>query len=76
MLSTSAIKENISSFLKVPMDKLQDERVLTELVSESFILVEMVMFLQDELSVRLIQDDIKSVRTVGDLIAVFQKKSQ
>ena len=75
MLQANLIKENISSFLKVPLTSLQDSKVLTELVSDSFILVEMVMFLQDELHVRLIQDDIKDIKTVGDFVRVFQEKS-
>jgi acyl carrier protein len=75
MLTESKIKETISGFLKLPADKLQDEAVLTDLVHESFVLVEMVMFLQDEFHVRIIQQDLRNVRTMGELIKVFQAKS-
>jgi acyl carrier protein len=75
MLSENQIKETISGFLKLPIDKLKDDAVLTELVHESFVLVEMVMFLQDEFQVRIIQQDLRNVRTMGELVKVFQAKS-
>ena len=71
----SKIKQAIKDFLHVPLEKLSDETRLTELVRESFILVEMVMYLQDEFNVQLVQDDLKTAHTVGELIRVFKEKS-
>jgi acyl carrier protein len=33
------------------------------------------MFLQDEFQVRIIQQDLRNVRTMGELVKVFQAKS-
>lgn len=75
MLQTETVHSGITGFLRIPKEKVTDETVLTELVRESFVLVEMVMFLQDELGVRVVQDDLKDVRTVGDLVRALQSKS-
>ena len=68
------VKEKMASCLRQPIFKLQDGTVLTDLVAESFILVEMVIELQEEFGVRLVQEDLKDVKTVGDLIQVFGRK--
>lgn len=75
-LTEPVLKNAIAEFLKIPLAKLVDDAVLTELVRESFLLVEMVMFLQDEYSVRIIQEDLKTVRTVKNLVDVFISKSK
>lgn len=75
-LNDAILKKAISDFLKAPAAKVVDDAVLTEIVRESFVLVEMVMFLQDEYSVRIIQEDLKGVRTVRNLIDVFIAKSK
>jgi len=69
-------KEKMAAFLKIKVSKLVDEAVLTDLVAESFILVEMVIELQEEFSIRLVQEDLKEVKTVGDLIQVFQNHAK
>lgn len=76
MLTKEKMKSAICEFLKLPAEKLTDDAILTEVVNESFILVEMVMYLQDEFHVRIIQNDLRNVRTVGELIEVFVAKSQ
>ncbi len=57
----------MAKFLRVPVEKLGDDQVLTELVTDSFVLVEMVIHLQEEFGVRFGQEELKGVRTVGDL---------
>lgn len=74
MPTASEIKGHMSAFLKLPADRLDDARVLTDLVVESFVLVEMVIDLQEEFGVRVVQEDLKDVRTVGDLAALFASR--
>ena len=69
-------KEKMAAFLKIKISKLVDEAVLTDLVAESFVLVEMVIELQEEFSVRLVQEDLKHVKTVSELIQVFQSHAK
>jgi acyl carrier protein len=61
------VKEKIASFLKQPLARLQDDVLLTTLVVESFILVEMIIELQDEFGVAVVQEDMRNVKTVGQL---------
>ena len=76
MATAVDIKGRMAAFLRQPVERLEDIAVLTDLVTESFILVEMVIELQEQLGVRITQDDLKEVKTVGDLTAVFAAKTQ
>lgn len=65
----------MAQLLKQPVERLVDAAVLTDLVAESFVLVDMVIELQDDLGIRLMQDDLKPVKTVGDLLVVIEGKT-
>ena len=71
-LTRETFKEKMADFLKVNVSRLDDSAILTDLVIESFVLVEMVIELQEEFGVRLVQEDLKAVKTVGDLMKVFE----
>ena len=68
------IRAKIAGFVNQPSGKITDDRILTELVAESFLLVELVIELQEEFHARLMQEDLRSVKTVGDLISTVEKK--
>jgi acyl carrier protein len=72
--TTEAVRGKIAEFLHHPVAKVPDQAVLTDLVTDSMILVNMVIELQEEFSVRLVQEDLKEVKTVGQLLAVFGQK--
>jgi len=74
VISEDKIKQIMTPYLKVSQENLTDEKILTELVAESFVLIEMLMSLQDELGVIINQEDIQHVSTVGDLVNVFLDK--
>ena len=68
---TITVPANTEKVLKRTSQDLDDETVLTILVAESFALIETVIRLQEELGVRLVRNDPREVRTVGDLVNVF-----
>ena len=68
MTDREVIREAIARFLKKPIDKAADGTPLADLVQESFVLVEMVIELQESFHVRFGQAELHDVRTVGDLI--------
>ena len=68
------IREKIAGFVNQPSGKITDDRILSELVAESFLLVELVIELQEEFHARLMQEDLRSVKTVGDLISTVERK--
>ena len=76
MLDKDHIKEKMASLLKQPVSKLEDEATLTSLVVESFMLIEMVIELQEEFGVRLVQEDLRDVKTVGDLTSLIASRAK
>jgi acyl carrier protein len=64
----------MSTYLKASYDDMSNDAVLTDMVAESFVLIEMLMSLQDELGVIINQEDIQHVSTIGDLVKVFVEK--
>ena len=74
MANCDDVRAKMAEFLQHPVKKLQDAAILTDLVTDSMILVNMVIELQEDFSIRLVQDDLKDVKTVGQLLAVFERK--
>ncbi len=76
MFDIATIKSKMAAVLRQPEERLVDETLLSDLVEESFALIEMMIELQEEFGVRVfVQDDFKEVRTVGELIALIEKYS-
>lgn len=74
MANREDVRAKIAEFLRHPVEKLQDGAVLTDLVTDSMILVNMVIDLQEDFGIRLMQEDLKEVKSVGQLLAVFERK--
>ncbi|WP_413290190.1 acyl carrier protein [Bdellovibrio sp. HCB337] len=74
MLDNNKVKARISEILNVPLEKVTDSVALQDLVIDSFILIDMVIDLQNTFHVRLNQEDLIPVKTVGDLITVLNSK--
>ena len=69
----AAVKRRLADFLGRPGEPLADDLLLANLVHESFVLIQLVMDLQEEFGARLVQDDLRDVRTVGDLARVVAR---
>jgi acyl carrier protein len=72
---TTEIRKSMANILRIPVTRIEDNAVLTDLVTDSFALIDMVIELQDEYDVVLVQNDLKDVKTVGDLLAAIQRVS-
>ena len=74
-MNRDSVKAFMAKQLNIPVSKLAEESAnLTDLVHESFILIELIIALQEEFKVRLVQEDLQEVKTLGHLLDVFQKK--
>lgn len=73
-MNKSKMRGYMSSVLKIEEVRLMDDAVLTELVNDSFMLIDLVIEMQDEFDVFLVQDDLKDVKTVGDLLRVLDER--
>ena len=75
MIDPEAVRARISTFLRLSPGKATDGAVLTDLVTESFVLVQLVIDLQEEFGIRLSGEDLREVRTVGDLITTVTSRA-
>ena len=74
MAARDDLKQRMGRFLNVPEAQLADGALLSDLVADSMLLVNMIIELQEDLGVRIVQDDLRNVKTVGELIQVFEAK--
>ena len=75
MSTEQRVKQRIAEILRVGPDRVTNDTALAHLVSESFVLVEMAIELQEDFSVRLVQEDLNSVQTVGDLATMISART-
>jgi len=75
MADREAVKRHIAKLLRQPVERIDDAARLTDLVTESLLLVEMVIELQEQFGVRLVQEDLKDVKTVNELTRLFEQRS-
>ena len=68
------ILRTMADILEVPEGRVTPEAVLTDLVSDSFRLVEMAIGLQEHYDVLFGQEDMKELRTVGDLARLVSSR--
>ena len=75
-MTTTAIgvKTKIAEVLNISAERVSEETNLKDLVSDSFLLVEMAIELQEDFRVRFSQEDLKVVHTVQDLFALIEIK--
>ena len=76
IIDPTTVKNRISDTLQLPLAKLADDRLLTDVVTESFAMVEVVIDLQEEFGVRLDQAELKKLKTVADLTALVSAKAK
>ena len=73
-VDAATVRQRIADTLQLSLAKLADDKLLTDVIAESFAMVEMVIDLQEELGIRLDQAELKQLKTVADLIALVTTK--
>ena len=75
-----AVREQLASMdrrlLQISKERVSDDTALKDLVSESFVLVELAIELQEDFRVRFSQEDLKVVRSVTDLVALIDSRKK
>jgi acyl carrier protein len=69
-----ALFEAMARQLGLPPGEVRAEQRLADLVPSSFSLVELLIELQEQHGIRLVQDDLRQLVTVGDLAALVRSK--
>ncbi|HVM02601.1 MAG TPA: acyl carrier protein [Acidimicrobiales bacterium] len=72
--SVDDIRAKMAEVLEIPESRVHPDAVLTDLVSDSFLLVEMAIELQEHFEVMFGQDDMRDLRTVGDLAHLVRSR--
>ena len=75
-IKSEEIKNRIAEVLNISVERFNDETILKDLVTDSFLLVEMAIELQEDFQVRFSQEDLKEVETIGDLIFLIKNKKK
>ena len=65
------VRSRIAEILGQPLARLQNQSALADLVNSSFLLVELIIDLQDEFDVRFGQAEMQNVITVGQLLDLY-----
>ena len=73
-LDTQEIKQKMAAFLKVPVERIDDNLPLQGIVPDSFMMVELLIELQEEYSVRLDQSDLEGIEKVAELTAMIKER--
>ncbi len=68
------VRARMAEVLGTTPDRISDDSVLTDLVNSSFLLVEMVIELQEEFDVRFQQSDLAEVANVGQLLDLVESR--
>lgn len=68
------IKKKIATLTKLPIDSISDDKEIGELVSDSFMLVELFLSIQEQFQIELDQEDLEQVITVHQLLILIQEK--
>jgi acyl carrier protein len=68
------IRGRISTVSGIPLARLANDAKIGDLRLDSFSIVEMLVELQEEFKVRLDQQDVATVETIGDVIALVKSR--
>lgn len=74
-VDANTVRNHIAKSLKLKPEKVKNEALLSELVAESFALVEMTIDLQEEYGIVLKQSELNANMTVGDLASLVATKT-
>ncbi len=74
MNNRERVRDKIAEILGHTSEVVLDDAELTSLVNSSFLLVEMVIELQEEFDVRFQQVDMNEVATVGQLLDLVDSR--
>jgi len=68
MDNRDTVRHKVAETLGVDAGRIDDDAVLSDLVPSSFMLVEMVIEIQEEFGVRFVQADLLEVQTAGQFL--------
>ncbi|MFJ9632495.1 phosphopantetheine-binding protein [Streptomyces sp. NPDC101175] len=74
-ISFETVAERIAGVLRVPADDLTPETLIKDLAADSFMLVEMIVDLQEEFDAVFTQARLREIDSLGELVDVLQESA-
>ena len=68
------IKQIIAKLGSIPIEALNDDEMLNDLMVDSFAIIDLSISLQEELNIIFIQEELAQLDTVADLINLIETK--
>ncbi len=75
-LAPDTVNAKIADVLRLPAERVTDETALIDLALDSFVLVELVVELQEDFGVQFVQEDLPGIRTVGDIVRLVNERRE
>lgn len=69
--TAEAVLQRIAELVVVPVAELTPQTPIRNLIRESFMLVELVVDLQEEFGTYFTQDELREIETIGELVALL-----
>jgi acyl carrier protein len=69
------VLDRVAEVLRRPRAMVSMDTELSRLAADSFVLVELVLELQDEFRVRFDHDDVQGLRTVGEVVDLVEART-
>lgn len=73
-MQRNELTKQLAQLLRIDPARVTETAKLTDLVADSFVLIETVVELQELLDITLVQEDLDGVNTVAQLLDVCQAK--
>ena len=71
----TVIRTRIAQQLNIPVDNITaDSKLVDDLKADSLDIVELVTSLEEEYNIEISDEDIKNIRTVGDVVRFIESK--
>jgi acyl carrier protein len=69
------VLDRVAEVLRRPRAMVSMDTELSQRAADSFVLVELVLELQDEFRVRFDHDDVQGLRTVGEVVDLVEART-
>ncbi len=73
-IAPPTITAKIAEVLRLPEATVSEDISLQDLTVDSFVLVELVVELQEEFGVHFVQEDLPAIKTIGDVVRLVNER--
>ncbi len=74
MTDTNTIKRSVARLSGLPNELLTEDQLLSDLLVDSFAIVDLSIAMQEEFEIVFMQQDLVDLQTVGDLVGLVESK--